>query len=494
MAESIPVLPESASDTGTYRPLSGLAMASIVIAGFYALIVLAFASISFVSGTPVFLPPWGLVAPLTAIILAAAARRQIRSSEGARSGMALANWGWRLGLFFGITHAAIYVGTMLAVGMQAQSELKANFFDKLREGNLEDAYVFTLNPDQRATRDEIRQRFLGMEGGKKGPFAKFREHDIVRALSHGADSTTESLGIKSIDPSKDGYNVVQAYRIKCPEGEYVIQFSLRTKDSKDSRKRRWQVLWKDTDTFVVSKELTPLGEKMQYWRVMAHQFAEKWRLQRSLGLIDLAFLDSCPPSVRQERSRQYFAGIMAMTLAGGAAAMGDAGQGLPLARFGPLLDKRLGCTLCMPGFELYSSGKFIDQSEFEVSRKSREQILGDIYDNFLRPDVLGLRTEASLGMIRRVEGDSPHLRASISFEMGMRGDEGPKFAGVADLIVESDRLPESEAGLPEWRAVALRLLSAGAPPTGGPPGGPPGGMSGMMGTGQTGRITPKGDQ
>ncbi len=97
-------------------------------------------------------------------------------------------------------------------------------------------------------------------------------------------------------------------------------------------------------------------------------------------------------------------------------------------------------------------------------------------------------------MIRRVEGDSPHLRASISFEMGMRGDEGPKFAGVADLIVESDRLPESEAGLPEWRAVALRLLSAGAPPTGGPPGGPPGGMSGMMGTGQTGRITPKGDQ
>ena len=67
MAESIPVLPESASDTGTYRPLSGLAMASIVIAGFYALIVLAFASLSFVSGTPVFLPPWGLVAPVTAI-------------------------------------------------------------------------------------------------------------------------------------------------------------------------------------------------------------------------------------------------------------------------------------------------------------------------------------------------------------------------------------------------------------------------------------------
>jgi hypothetical protein len=494
MAESIPVLPESASDTGTYRPLSGLAMASIVIAGFYALIVLAFASLSFVSGTPIFLPPWGLVAPVTAIILAAAARRQIRSSEGARSGLALANWGWRLGLFFGITHAAIFFGTMLAVGMQAQSELKTNFFDKLRDGNLEDAYVFTLNPDQRATRDEIRQRFLGMEGGKKGPFAKFREHDIVRALGHGPDSTTESLGIKSIDPSKDGYNVVQDYRITCPEGVYVVQFALRTKDSKDSRKRRWQLVWKDTDTLVVSKELTPLGEKMAYWQDMARQFAEKWRLQRNLGLIDLAFLDSCPSSIRLERNRQYLAGIMTATLAGGAAAMGDGGQGLPLARFGPLLDKKLGCTLCMPGFELYSSGKFLDKTEFEASRKSREQILQDIYDNFLRPDILGMRTEGSLGVIRRVEGDRPHLQASISFEMGMRGDDGPKFSGVADLIVESDRLPESEAGIPEWRAVGIKLLSAGAPPSGGPPGGPPGGMSGMMGTGQTGRIAPKGDQ
>ena len=498
MAESLPVAPEETSDAGTYRPLSGLAMASIVIAGFYAVIVLAFASMSFISGTPIFLPPWGLVAPLAAIILAAAARRQIRSSEGARSGMALANWGWRLGLLFGVTHAAIYVGTMLAVGMQAQSELKTNFFDKLREGDLEDAYVFTINPDQRATRDEIRQRFLGMEGGKKGPFAKFREHDIVRALSHGAESTTESLGIKSVDPSKDGYNVVQAYRVTCPEGVYVIQFSLRTKDSKDSRKRRWQLVWKDTDTLVVSKELTPLGEKMQYWRDMAREFAETWRLQRSLGLIDLAFLDSYPPSVRQERNRQYLAGIMAATLASGAAAIGDAGQGLPLARFGPFLDKKLGCAFCMPGFDLYSSGKFIDKSEFEASRKSKEQILRDIYDNFLRPDQLGLRSEGSLGMIRRIEGESPHLQASVSFEMGMRGEDGPKFAGVADLIVESDRLPQSEAGVPEWRAVAFKLLSAGAPPSGGPSGAPPGmptgGMPGMMGAGQPGRIAPKDGQ
>src|SRR5260370_16797078 len=124
MAESIPVLPESASDTGTYRPLSGLAMASIVIAGFYALIVLAFASISFVSGTPVFLPPWGLVAPLTAIILAAAARRQIRSSEGARPRMALSNWGRRLGPFFWTPHSPLYFATLLPLALTPHTPLQ----------------------------------------------------------------------------------------------------------------------------------------------------------------------------------------------------------------------------------------------------------------------------------------------------------------------------------------------------------------------------------
>src|SRR5260370_25835073 len=113
MDDPTPVLPEPTTDTGTYRPLSGFAMASLVIAGFYALVVLVFAFISFVSGTPIFLPVWGLVVPLVAIVLAAVARRQIRTSEGSRSGLALANWGLRLGVAFGIFHAAIYFGTLL---------------------------------------------------------------------------------------------------------------------------------------------------------------------------------------------------------------------------------------------------------------------------------------------------------------------------------------------------------------------------------------------
>ncbi len=48
--------------------------------------------------------------------------------------MVLANWGWRLGLAFGVIHAGIFMGTLLAVGRQAQSELKTNFFDNILDG------------------------------------------------------------------------------------------------------------------------------------------------------------------------------------------------------------------------------------------------------------------------------------------------------------------------------------------------------------------------
>ena len=492
MPDPTPVLPESTTDASTYRPLSALAMASIVIAGFYAVIVLTFGIMSFVSGTPVFLPPWGLAVPGVAIVLATTARRQIRTSEGARSGLALATWGWRLALVFGIIHAGIFFGTLLAVGMQAQSELKANFFDKIRdgsEGSLEDAYVFTIPPDQRATREEIRRRFLKMEGGKKGPFARFTEHDIVRILEQGGpNAQIESLGIKSIDPSKDGYNVVQNYRVTTPEGVFVIQFTLRTKDSKDSRKRRWQLLWKETDTLVVSKELTPLGEKMQYWLKIAREFAGNWIMERSTGRLDLAFLDTLSPQVREERQRQFQMAKMAATLAAAAASLGDAGQGLSLARFAFLSDLNLSCALCMPGFQQFTSEKFLDKSNFEASsQKSREQYLTAIINNLIRPGELGFRPDGGMGVIRRVEDESPRLQAHITLEMAMKGGDGPQFMGAAELVVESDRMPESEAGTPQWRIASIKLLAAAPPPSGGgPPGMPPGGMPGMMN--QQGRI------
>jgi hypothetical protein len=471
MPEPTPVLPAPVTDTESYRPLSVLAMTSLVIAGVYSLIVLAFGLMSFVSGTPVFLPPWGLAVPLIAIILAVVARRQIQNSEGSRSGLALANWGWRLGLVFGIVHAGIFFGTLLAVGMQAQSELRTNFFDSIRDGNYEQAFVFTIPPDQRGNREEMRVRLLAMDGGKKGPFAKFKENEIVRILEQGGpNANIESMGIKSIDSSKDGYFVVEDYRVTTPEGVFVIQFSLITRDSKEARKRRWQVAWKEPETAIVSRELTPLGEKMDFWLRMARDFAGNWMRQRNMGRIDFAFIDTCPHSEREELKQQYQVRRLATIITSLGAAFGDMGQAMPIARFGFLANVNLSCAECMPGFTGFVSGKFLDDSEAVIPKKERDEILDSIRNNLLRSEELGFRPDGT-GIIRKVETDSPHLEALFSQTLAVRNGNETMYTGSADLVVVSDRMPESEAGTPLWRVTKLKLVAAGPPQPAGPRGG-----------------------
>jgi hypothetical protein len=472
MADPTRVLPEPTAESTPYRPLSGLALTSFAIAGIYALVVGVFGFLAIVGGYPIFLSPAALVFPVLAVLLAAAARWQIRTSEGARSGMSLATWGLRLGLFFGIMHAAIFFGTLLAVWMQAQNALEKEFIAKIQQNDLDEAFLFTLSPDQRASTKEIAARFSTMEGGKKGPLPRFKENEIVRIIQDGgSDLHMESMGIKGLpDFSREGYGVVMTYRMTTPEGVFDIQFTLRSKDSKESRKRRWGVVWKDEGTHIVRRELTPFGEKMQFWQGAAREFASRWMLMRSQGVVSEAFLATCPPQDRESHRRQYLAALIGASFASIAGSLGDAGQGWPMARFAPLLDPNLGCELYMPGFHRYSSGECLDQSNFEASKKTREQILNLIQQNFLRPNQLGLRPQKEPGVIHRMEADSPHLEGRFSIQLGISepgGPPGPKYTGEAELIVISDRMPESEAGTPHWQLRTIRLLAAG-PPSAGP--------------------------
>jgi hypothetical protein len=459
MAEPTPVLTGPLAEKDTYRPLSVLAVASLVIAGIYSVIILAYGLVSFINGTPIFLPPWGLAVPIVAIVLALLGRRQIRTSEGSRSGLALANWGWRLGMVFGIVHAGILFGTLLAVGMQAESEVKSNFFENIREGRVEDAFVFTLPPEQRGNREEIRIRF-------KPIFNRFKENDIVRILDRGRpNAKIESLGIKNIDPTKDGYDVTENYRVTTPEGTFVIQLGLRTRDSKESPKRRWQLIWKEPETALVSKELTPLGEKMDFWLKMAHEFAGAWMMERNTGRTDLAYINTCSPKERVGMTKQYLVRFSATILASIGAALGETGQGFPAGRFGFLANTNLGCAQCIPGFNLQAFQQLLDKSELEVPKKDRDEVLKLVYENLLRPENLGFKQEGTSGVIRKVEADSPHLEGRFPFSMAIRGENNANFAGTAELIVVSDPLAENEASLPVWRVSGLKLLTAGPPPS-----------------------------
>src|SRR5262245_15274552 len=83
-----------------YRPVSGLAVASLAAALVFAAVLVLGIVLSVLTHTPLpefvmsFLP-----LPLAGVALSLVARWQIRRSEGTRAGLAAAKWGGLLSLF-----------------------------------------------------------------------------------------------------------------------------------------------------------------------------------------------------------------------------------------------------------------------------------------------------------------------------------------------------------------------------------------------------------
>ena len=104
---SPPVI-ERPREMEVYRPLSGLAVAAFALALIYTVVLAIVALTSLLARTPPFLPPWTLVVPATAFLLAVGAAQHLRYAEGTRSGEELITWARRLS-YLGLVYLAIYV-------------------------------------------------------------------------------------------------------------------------------------------------------------------------------------------------------------------------------------------------------------------------------------------------------------------------------------------------------------------------------------------------
>src|SRR5262245_3179563 len=158
MADSPTLLPsDRPAEPLVYRPLSGLAIASLAVAALYAVVVTGIGVFALGDSTPLTMGLWTLIFPLAALLLALAGRQQIRQSEGTRSGLALTTWAWWLSLLFGLGYLAFYVGTFLAVWWQAESEAM-QFFAQVREGKTDEAFKdHIIDPAQRNAPWDLRK-------------------------------------------------------------------------------------------------------------------------------------------------------------------------------------------------------------------------------------------------------------------------------------------------------------------------------------------------
>jgi hypothetical protein len=278
------VRPEARPDAPGYRPLSGLAVASLIVSGFGAVVLTVLGVAATLSSKPALYPTM-LLLPIAGIVLALAARWQLRRAEGTRVGGRLAAAGLWLGIIFGGVYAAYFFATELALRQQARTAAD-QFFTYLREDQPEKAFRLTLAPGQQLTipeddREGIRRRFGATE------MAAFERNDLVRTCRRWHDKMTlEPLGIRTpeVVPT-GGYQVDLDYRMRTPEGQSLASLSVTGLDDPSSGARIWQVML--TRSGLRDTRSTRLGRLYQELRFEASNFLRAWERRLYNGEVDV---------------------------------------------------------------------------------------------------------------------------------------------------------------------------------------------------------------
>jgi hypothetical protein len=463
-----------------YQPLSLLALAALLLAAVYALVITGLAVVAFASGTMMFLGLWSLVFPALAALLAYVARQQIRRSEGILSGMVLTTWALWLSVLFGLGYTAYYVATFLAISWQAE-RFTRKWFDKLRDGKVAEAFMDTREPAQRKIENPHDAEYMfnkygpgASAGPRKGPLSAFQDRDIVWLLEKTRPEEVQIgfVGVKSWEYDKGGYQVVQTYRITRPEGTYDFVVGVKSSEGKEIEGRQWQVLAEKLG--LADRDLNPLGETLESWRQQSRQFASEWVAnKRNQGDCAGAFLDTLPGPERSARRREYAHGLLLAAFGAGSSAAWPA---LAL-----VVEPEAACALYLPGFREYASGGQVQTQGFDARKREQADIIADIKNNFSRRSVVVMRLLDGRAHLRISDPDGATVVQLLhpldlavhpnGFELG----QSPKYRCDAFLIVASDPGAVTNERQPRWRVAGVQLVRGGVPPAGPPQAGRGGG-------------------
>ncbi len=311
--EQLPPLPPAASET--YQPLSLLAMAGFAIAIIYSLVVLIGGAVALFGRIPWLMPYWTFLIPVAALVVCWAARTRIRNSEGTLSGMAFTTWGSRLAIVLGLTYAAYYSFTFLAVRFQA-IDCADRFFEQLKQGQLEHAFLMSLGVatkgrDKVDLRHEIESRFNTPKGkpGTVGAYTRFRQDSSIRFIEMAGESAT--ITPRGVDEweyksgGSGGYRVVLNYHVATPLAEYDIKIETFGRDSKpgEPKGRQWQLNFVNGVLSASQPDMTPKGKEVIVKCMMAQSFTTEWILKLDESLWKAAYLETLEPSERERLSK-----------------------------------------------------------------------------------------------------------------------------------------------------------------------------------------------
>jgi hypothetical protein len=302
--ETIPDRPE---DPAGYKPLAPLALIGLAVGVTYGLYLLVCLAFSLTRNAPMPISGFLLLWPLAGLVLSAVAWFQVRRSEGTRAGGALAYWGMLLSLLLGLTHGTYLAASSLAINQQAEPRI-TEWFTSLKNDQPEDAFLLTLSPDVRPVREgksrealhqELENRFLVGEGGRRGQLPEFLQNDLVKSLAQaGAEAVIVSEGVKDWNYENNGYMVRHQYRVTTPEAEYQVIVTAFGADPKAGQGRVWTIRFGESGIRTNSLQLTALGQKVAVMRQSAADFVEQWSKALLAGRAEEAYLATRPPGER----------------------------------------------------------------------------------------------------------------------------------------------------------------------------------------------------
>jgi hypothetical protein len=289
-----------------YRPVSGLALAGLVVSALFAILIAASLAVGVAKGTPIFFPTAIVLVAVVGFGLSYAGHRQILTSEGTRVGVGIARLGMALAVVSGLGYLAFTISIGLAVAAQADDFLTgevtpdSGFLKQIEQADkdplaVKKAYFLTLPPSSRSRKmpkddaDFDKKFNAPVTPDGQGLFTIFRNSMLVRMLSRGGKIV--SLGMRDWEHDKQSFKVGRHYRLETPEGTLLVTLQAESAEGEvEGQLRRWFVNFNRSG--VDSVTLTPLGQRVQELREKGRQYLEgKWMIDVRTGKIDAVKLD-----------------------------------------------------------------------------------------------------------------------------------------------------------------------------------------------------------
>jgi hypothetical protein len=239
-----------------YRPVAGLAIAALIVAGLTGITVLSIAVMIGTRHRPI-LSPLAVLLAAAGLMLSTAAWWQIRRSEGTRTGFGLTRIAFWVSLLSLGGYGAYYFAIDWAVHKQAET-IADQFLKMLAEGKPELAFRLTRPPGQQrgieTDANKIRARF----GSTDLHF--FDQSDLTREFRTWKEKARVQFKAPGTWEDKpDGFLVVLNYSLRTPEGLFdLVVFAQGFDDRVTGGDREWQIIFPGSG-LRQDRQLTKLG-------------------------------------------------------------------------------------------------------------------------------------------------------------------------------------------------------------------------------------------